>query len=177
MTGDDTAENLLRGYFKEKKAAKIESQRLAAEAEEKAAATLKARCGSFATAINIVNAYHVRRDYIEPTTKALRAALKKAEAKEAKAKESEAWKKICVKACAPLSKKAPKAPLKGVGYAREDFPTVGNNAKMQAIFAAIPSSHKDKISSRRQKGYFSWSPVISPEAMKKVSHLITLATK
>lgn len=175
ISGEETPEILLRRYFDEKMTAKIEAERLAKEQDEKAAAEIRRRFCSMPNALAHLNEAQRRRDYVEPTVKALKAALKKAEAKEAKAKDAAAWEKLCKKACATLLKKGPKAPLKGTGHVRVDWPSNGHNAKAEAILKAIPASHKDKISSRRQKGFFSWSVVISPEAMKKVAKLLEQA--
>lgn len=104
----------------------------------------------------------------------LRAALKKLEAKVTKEREANVFAALCKKASQKL-KTGPTAPLKGAGYAREDF-AAGNNKKLSMILEAIPSSHKDKIAQRRQKGHFSWSVVISPEAAKAFAKLIAAAT-
>lgn len=175
ISGEESPEVLLRGYFQEKMAAKLEAERLEAEKEAKAAATVKARCGSFTNAVNVIHAYNERRNYVEPTVKALKAALKKAAAAAAKEKEKAAFKKLCEKTLASLKKAGPKFPLKGAGYRREELLPIGNNWKMQMVIATIPANHKGEISSRRQKGYFSWSPIISLEAAKKASKLIELA--
>lgn len=52
----------------------------------------------------------------------------------------------------------PESPLKGYGHARSEYFS-------KDIFDSfnVPSSHIDEISSRRQKGYFSWNTVISIE--------------
>lgn len=175
ISGEASPETLLREYFTAKMAAKKEAERVAKEQEEKAAAEMRYRFGGLPNALARLNEAQCRVDYVEPTVKALKAALKKAEAKEAKQKAEAAWEKLCVKACAALHRKGPKAPLKGAGFVRENWPSDGHNKKMEALLAAIPASHKDKIASRRQKGYFSWSVVVSPEALKKVAALIEKA--
>lgn len=175
ISGEETPEVLLRGYFEQKMAAKLEAEKIAKEQDEKAANEMRRRFYSLPNALARLDEAQRRRDYVEPTVKALKTALKKAEAKELKAKDAAAWGKLCKKACASLLKKGPKAPLKGTGHDRVDWPSNGHNAKAEAILAAIPASHKDKISSRRQKGFFSWSVVVSPEAMKKVAKLLEQA--
>lgn len=178
-----TAEAMIRQYAAQKSAELALKKKEEKSLEAQAAEALIHRFGSLEAANKGCIAYREivwkKEKYVEPTIKALRAALKKAEAsaakKAAKEKEMAAWKKICEKALASLKGKAPAAPLKGLGYAREDFPTIGNNKKMQVLFAAIPASHKDEIASRRQKGYFSWSEVISPEASAKIAKLLPLA--
>jgi len=93
----------------------------------------------------------------------------------AKEKENVAWEKLCMKAARKLRAKPPAAPLKGHEYQRESFPTIGNNTKLRAVYDAIPASHKNQESSRRQKGFFSWSPVVSPEASQGMAELIKQA--
>jgi hypothetical protein len=66
----------------------------------------------------------------------------------------------------------PKAPLKGLGFAREDFDCNLKNPLAAKLWTLIPNSHKDEISNRRAGGYFSWSKVISPEAAKASAKVI-----
>lgn len=115
-------------------------------------------------------------DGLKSSPAKLRAALKTAEAKAAKAKNEAAWAKLCAKAASRLNK-TPKLPLKGIGFAREDFPIIGHNKKLDAIFSAIPANHKDKVAARRAKGHFSWAAVVSPEESKAFAKLIAEASK
>jgi hypothetical protein len=52
----------------------------------------------------------------------------------------------------------PENPLKGHGHKREEY---SYESLLNSFW--IPEPHMDEISSRRQKGYFSWSKIISPE--------------
>lgn len=182
MTGEADAETLLKNYAEQKAAEKAAEDQAKARKEDFSKDAIIRRFSSFARVLDVIAEYeaasqrrHAEFAAFKANPAELRKALKKAEAATAKQKELDAFKKICDKALASLKKSGPKFPLKGAGFQREDFPTVGNNKKMQLLFAAIPSNHKDEISSRRQKGYFSWSPIISLEAAKKVTKLIDLA--
>ncbi len=59
----------------------------------------------------------------------------------------------------------PEFPLKGAGYVRSDF---FNDELLYSfkIRYSIEKNHISEISSRRQKGYFSWNKIISPELNK-----------
>lgn len=176
----DSAEAGLREYQAARIAAAAAEAAEKQAAEGKAAAAMKSRYGSLHYASIVLSRYEEqaieRAKYVEPTISALRAALKKAETAEAKKKEMAAWEKTCKKAVARLKAETQK-PLKGKDHARCDFPAIGNNKKLAVLLAAIPNSHKEEIASRRQKGYFSWSAVISPEAMAAISKLLPLTEK
>lgn len=177
-----TVEAMLRQYAAQKCAdAAAEKQ---AKEEEKARAERMAVIpfnSSFVTAERRIKGWEdsykaLHKDFaaLKASPALLRKQLKKAEAAAEKEKELAAFKKLCEKTLAPL-KAEPKSPLKGLGYERVDFPSAGNNKKLQILIAAIPNSHKDEIASRRQKGYFGWSTIISPEASAKIAKLLPLA--
>lgn len=159
-------EMMMRVYDAEIKAAKLRAELLASHTFG----------GAFVTAERwyksaLEDTRNLRAEFaaFKASPALLKKALAKAETLAAKKKERDAFSKKVVKAFSKL--KAPKSPLKGAGYSREDFAT-GNDWKKKIILAKLPNSHKDEISSRRQKGHFSWSVVISPEAAAIIKKLI-----
>lgn len=69
--------------------------------------------------------------------------------------------------------KAPAAPLKGRGYAREDFDFPLSHKLAKQFWEALPRAHKNEVAARRSGSHFSWARVISPEAAKKGAKVIT----
>jgi len=62
---------------------------------------------------------------------------------------------------------APASPLKGAGYSRETFPW-SNDSLGRRLWEMVPSAHRDEVAYRRQKGYFGWTKVVSPEALAEL---------
>ncbi len=60
----------------------------------------------------------------------------------------------------------PKLPLKGRGYAREDFPLALNTEANRVLWEGIPSRHKDETATKTTGKNFRWWKVISPESAK-----------
>lgn len=166
-----TVEAMLRQYFEQKTAAARQAKAEAEKLELRASVELVRRFGSLAAAAEAATNYRVaamnRDKYVEPTVKALKSALKRAEAAAAKEKELKAWAKKVEKAFATLPSR-PEFPLTGTGFRRHDADFSRAKLKGRTLFELIPRRHKDFGSS-----YRPWC--ISPEVSAVIEKFQLLA--
>jgi|GEM_PF-6442414 len=147
-----TVEAMIRQYFEQKTAAERKAKAESEKLEARASMELIRRFGSLAAAAQGATNYRnllMKKDkYVEPTVKALKAALKKAEAAAEKEKELQAWKKKVEKAFATLPSR-PEFPLTGTGCRRNEADFSRQTLKGRTLWDLLPSSHKDYGSSYR----------------------------